>query len=86
MKNFGSSTARIDLLQKLNYAPPAPQFWGENTLKFPRIGGFRGHSSIYARDVHELTFTNLAMKMDFQDRPHALIAHNKRMKIGIGTI
>jgi hypothetical protein len=24
MKNFGSSTARIDLLQKSNYAPPLP--------------------------------------------------------------
>jgi hypothetical protein len=36
--------------------------------KSPKIGGFRGHSRIYARDAHELAFTNLAMKMDFQDR------------------
>ncbi len=38
MKNFGSSTARIDLLQKSNYAPPLPPS-PEGTPCPPNFGG-----------------------------------------------
>jgi hypothetical protein len=58
-------TKVIDFLQTLILPPNS----GENlNSKSPKFGGFRGHSRIYARNLHELSLMNLAMKMDFQDR------------------
>jgi hypothetical protein len=40
---------------KLLLSPPQPPILeGSGASKSPRIGGFRGHSRIYARDDHEL--------------------------------
>ena len=32
-------SSSVDLLQKSTFAPPAPQFWGENTFKVPQDWG-----------------------------------------------
>ncbi len=38
-------------LAEINPKPPNPQLFGEPNSKSPRIGGFRGHSWIRARDI-----------------------------------